>query len=152
MTEDQKNFAIKTTREGLNTYSSLFECAKYIQSQCGIKYGGEWCVIIKLRYSGESYFTFFDDCYISFSIGQYYVDIGKASLGDKSIRLEDKGDYDKYNIIASEMSQQQKNFAIEKTRNALKMHKDHFQCVNYIKDKFDDEYGGIWCAIILPRG
>lgn len=33
MSEDQKNFAIKTTQKGFSMYKDHFECAKYVKEQ-----------------------------------------------------------------------------------------------------------------------
>lgn len=79
-------------------------------------------------------------------------EIRKIKKKKSSLRLYDKGNYNKVNVIDNEMNDEQKNFAIDITRNSLNMHKDdHSKCVNYIKDQFVNKYGGSWCVFIRPR-
>lgn len=91
--EEQKNYAIETTQNGLDTYSDRFKCAKYVKEQFENKYGGNWCVIITIHEYGDSNFSNFDKCYTCFIIGEYCVENAKVGRGD------DKGDYNKIEIF-----------------------------------------------------
>ena len=76
----------------------------------------------------------------------------KSNNSDKTIYLIDKGDYNKVEIFTNKMNDDQKNYAIEITRESINMHKSHFECVKYVKDQFDNKYGGNWCVVFNPRG
>ena len=152
MNEDQKNYAIEITRESLNKHESHFDCAKYISNQFESKYGGNWCVILKAYGYGNSYFTYYNQGYINFTMGEFHVEIFKSNNSDKTIYLIDKGDYNKVEIFTNKMNDDQKNYAIEITRESINMHKSHFECVKYVKDQFDNKYGGNWCVVFNPRG
>ncbi|KAK8837356.1 hypothetical protein M9Y10_036789 [Tritrichomonas musculus] len=74
------------------------------------------------------------------------------SFGDKMIKLSDKGEYDKVNVLENSMDYDKKNFAINTTRYGLRHYTSHFDCAKYIKEQFDSKYTGIWVAILRVRG
>lgn len=69
----------------------------------------------------------------------------------ESLRLYDKGNYYKVNIVQNEMAYDQKNYVIELTRKSLNMHKNHFECAKYVKNQLDSKYGRQWAAILSAR-
>lgn len=152
MDDEQKNFAIETTRKSLNINSDHSKCAKYIKEQFEKRFGGDWCVNLGTRNYGNIYFTYYDNCRINFQMGEFVVSIFKSSLGKETLRLHDKENYEKIHIYYTSMDDDHKNFAIDTTKRGLKIHdKSHFECAKYIVEKFQSEYGGNWCAILRAR-
>ena len=80
MNDDQKDYVIDITKKSLNMHKDHFECAKYIKDQLENKYDDYWCVILRTKNYGASYFTYYDKYYIYFTIGEFCVMIFKSSL------------------------------------------------------------------------
>lgn len=57
-------------------------CEIHLRSIRKKKYGGKWCAILMPRGYGSSYFTYYDDCYISLIMGEFRVTIFKSNRGD----------------------------------------------------------------------
>ena len=73
-------------------------------------------------------------------------------IEESSLRLYDKGNYNKVNIIDNDMNEDQKNYAIDITRKSLNMHNNnHNKCAKYIKEQFVNKYGGKWWVFLRAR-
>lgn len=153
MNEEQKNYAIDITQKSLNMYKDDHsECVKYITEQFDNKYGEDWCVFLRPREYGSCCLYWYDNCYINFEIGEFNITIFKSNLGDESLRLYDKGNYNKVNIITNYMNEEQKNYVIDITQKSLSMHKDNpGECVTYIREQLVNKYGGKWCVFLRAR-
>lgn len=55
---------------------------------------------------------------------------------------ENEGDYSKVEITDNEVNEEQKNYAIETTQNGLDTYSDRFKCAKYVKEQFENKYGG----------
>lgn len=79
MDEGRKNFGIEITRKSINMHTDNHKRAVYIEEQFHKKYGGEWTTFIAPKYTSGSCFTYYNLCYINFTIGEFEVIIYKAS-------------------------------------------------------------------------
>lgn len=75
----KKNYAMEITLKSFKMHYNNSDRAKYVKEQLDAKYGGKWCVFINVQSYGNYYITFYENCHLIFSIGEYEVTVFKSS-------------------------------------------------------------------------